>query len=226
MGLPGKPDQLTDVQAYQLSLDMGVSYTAAINRLVSLRKITTVLAEQLRKPPRTIKARIAGAPIDNSWADVWPLDEKNTGKRLNLRVYDELSISLRETPSTGYVWTFDDTVVTDVSNHHGLASQQRSLFAVSEEETSQADSSAPLGLVSSDFELNTAPEGQARIGASGNRYIRLRSLRPGRFTLRLLKRRPWQPAVPPAEVFEVHLNVAEKAHGVSVQQQHGLPVAA
>jgi Zn-dependent peptidase ImmA (M78 family)/predicted secreted protein len=233
MGLTRNPGQLTALQVYQLSLDMGVSYAAAINQLVFLKKISSALGEQLRKqPPKTIKTLIAGTPLENSWADIWPLDEKSTGKRLNLRVYDELSISLPETPSTGYIWTIEDADIANTPNQQASlgvyndAVSQGSLFDVSENEMAQPLSTAPLALMSSEFELNVAPEGQTRFGSAGNRYMRFRSLRPGQYTLRLLKHRPWQMTSPPLEVFEVSLNVTPKTQGVSAQQQKSLADAA
>jgi Zn-dependent peptidase ImmA (M78 family)/predicted secreted protein len=232
MGLPRNPGQLTDVQAYQLSLNMGVSYAATINQMVSLKKISSALGEQLRKPPKSIKTQIAGTPLENSWADIWLLDQKDTGKQLRLRVYDELSISLSEIPTSGYIWTLEDADIADVTTQpnsayadEGVASRG-SLFGVFQDDIAQALTGAPLALVSSDFESNAAPEGQTRFGSSGNRYMRLRSLRPGSYTLRLLKRRPWETTAPPAEVFEVHLRVADKMQGVSEQQQPLLATAA
>ncbi len=98
-----------------MSLDMGVSYAAAVNQLVALKKISRELAEDLPKQPKSIKTLIAGVPIENSWADIWALDKSNSGKRINMRVYDELRINLSETPSTGYIWTVEDSSIADMT---------------------------------------------------------------------------------------------------------------
>lgn len=222
MGLPRDPDQLTALQVYQLSLDMGVSYAATVNHLALLKKISLGLAEQLREQrPKSIKTQIAGTPLENSWADIWVLDEKNSGKRIPLRVYDELRISLPESPSTGYIWTTEDTGVVGTSGANMASTSQPSLFDNLSKDRDAA-TPAPVVLVSNEFELNVAANSPGRLGAAGNRYLTFRSMRPGSYTLRLLRRRPWQTTSPPAEIFEVHLDVSPKISGFSAQQQQAL----
>ena len=221
MGLSSRPSQLTDIQAYQLSLDLGVSYAAAVNQLVFLKKIDSELGEQLRKPPRAIKLQIARAPLENPRADIWPLDLTYAGRKLNLRVHDELSIHLPENPSTGYLWTFDDPSIPATAAAHLDAGAEPGGPPAGAEagEAGHTSVAAPLALLCNEFEQETSLEGPARFGSSGERYLRLRVLHPGRYMLRLFKRRSWEAAAPPAEAFEVVLNVIPKSHGLSPQQQ-------
>ena len=59
MGLPSTPGHLTPRQAYRFSLEVGASYSAAINHLAILNKISWQVANELRKQePKIIKTEI------------------------------------------------------------------------------------------------------------------------------------------------------------------------
>lgn len=105
MGLSGPRLELTSRQVYQLALELGVSYLAAVTQLMVQHKISRTDAGRLRREsPLAVKESITGIRPADSWADVWLLDESQEGRRFIPRLRDEVHITLAETPSTGYVW--------------------------------------------------------------------------------------------------------------------------
>jgi Zn-dependent peptidase ImmA (M78 family)/predicted secreted protein len=110
MGLSGRYLPLTARQVYQLALELGVSYSAAVTQLSLQRKITVAAGRRLgRESPLAVKTRLAGVRPADSWADVWLLDESQEGRQFSPRLRDEVHVMLAETPSTGYVWQLIDT---------------------------------------------------------------------------------------------------------------------
>lgn len=109
MGFTGRYLPLTARQVYQLALELGVSYSAAVTQLVGQRKLTVAAGQRLRhESPLAIKTGLAGLRPADSWADVWLLDESQEGRRFSPRLRDEIHVVLAETPSTGYVWQLID----------------------------------------------------------------------------------------------------------------------
>jgi len=109
MGLSGRYLPLTALQVYQLALELGVSYSAAVTQLVGQHKLTVAAGRRLRaESPLAIKTRLADVRPADSWADVWLLDESQEGRRFSPRLRDEIHVMLAETPSTGYVWQLVD----------------------------------------------------------------------------------------------------------------------
>jgi Zn-dependent peptidase ImmA (M78 family)/predicted secreted protein len=109
MGLSGKKLPLTARQVYQLALELGVSYSAAVTQLVGQHKLTRATGDQLRRrSPLAVKTSVGGAKPADPWADVWLLDESQEGRQFSPRLRDEIHISLAEVPSTGYVWQLTD----------------------------------------------------------------------------------------------------------------------
>jgi Zn-dependent peptidase ImmA (M78 family)/predicted secreted protein len=109
MGLSGRHLPLTARQVYQLALDLGVSFSAAVTQLVGQHKLTVAAARQLRhESPLALKTRLVGRRPADSWADVWLLDETQEGRQFSPRLRDEIHILLAETPSTGHVWQLVD----------------------------------------------------------------------------------------------------------------------
>lgn len=105
MGITEKRPALTARQVYQLALELGVSYSAAVTQLVAHGKLSAEAGQHLRKiSPLEIKTGLAGIRPEHSWADVWLLDESQDGREIVARLRDEIHLLLRETPSTGYVW--------------------------------------------------------------------------------------------------------------------------
>ena len=109
MGLSGRYLALTARQVYQLALELGVSYRAAVTQLVEQHKLTRAAGQRLRREsPLAVKTRLAGVRPADSWADVWLLDESQEGRQFTPRMRDEIHVMLAETPSTGYVWQLVD----------------------------------------------------------------------------------------------------------------------
>jgi Zn-dependent peptidase ImmA (M78 family)/predicted secreted protein len=105
MGITARRPNLRPRQVYQLALELGVSYTAAVTQLVAHGKLSVEAGQRLRKvSPLEIKTGLAGIRPEHSWADVWLLDESQDGREIVARLRDEIHLLLRETPSTGYVW--------------------------------------------------------------------------------------------------------------------------
>ncbi len=109
MGITDRHPNLDSQQIYQLGLELGVSYAAAVTQLVGQRKISVAAGRRLRKTsPLDIKIGLAGVKPEHSWADVWILDQAQEGRQLVPRMRDEIHVTLPETPSTGYVWEVVD----------------------------------------------------------------------------------------------------------------------
>lgn len=211
MNLPLKPERLTSVEAYHFSLEMGVSYAAAVTHLATLNKITWRDASQLRgQEPKSIKAAIGqGTGPQNVHADVWELDEHASSKTFHIRVNDELRILLPEAPSTGYIWTVDKTTIADLRGDAFV-------------ENSESD--ALLSLVDEKFQPSLHP-GDLRLGAGGLHRFVFRSLKPGKHSLQLIKRRPWQADTRGMKTFEIFLNISSNnTQGFRERQQELLLV--
>jgi Zn-dependent peptidase ImmA (M78 family)/predicted secreted protein len=109
MGLSGKYLPLTARQVYQLALELGVSYRAAVTQLIGQHKLTSTAGQQLlAQSPLAVKTSLAGVRPADSRADLWLLDESQEGRRFSPRLRDEIHVMLVETPSTGYVWQLID----------------------------------------------------------------------------------------------------------------------
>lgn len=105
MGLTGKNLSLTPRQVYQLALELGVSYSAAVWQLVGQHKLTVGAGQRLRREsPLALKTGLTGLKPADSWADVWLLDESQEGRQFSPRMRDEIHVTLAETPSSGYIW--------------------------------------------------------------------------------------------------------------------------
>jgi predicted secreted protein/Zn-dependent peptidase ImmA (M78 family) len=113
MGIAGKSLHLTARQVYQVALELGASYTAAVTQLVLQHKLASDVGRRLqREQPLAVKTALVGARPEDSRADVWLLDESQEGRELSPRLRDEVHVSLAETPSTGYVWQLVDSTST------------------------------------------------------------------------------------------------------------------
>jgi Zn-dependent peptidase ImmA (M78 family)/predicted secreted protein len=113
MGMSGRDLPLTARQVYQLALELGVSYSAAVTQLVGQHKLTVPAGRRLeRESPLALKTRLAGLRPADSWADVWLLDESQEGRQFTPRLRDEIHVMLAETPSTGFVWQLVDAATS------------------------------------------------------------------------------------------------------------------
>lgn len=102
--LVGRP--LSPVDAYKLSRDMDVSYTACIWRLRALDLLgPTTARAYVREGAATAKADLRGdEPIEDARADVYVIDELADDLALTVRVGDEVWVRLPERRSSGYTW--------------------------------------------------------------------------------------------------------------------------
>jgi len=144
MGLSGRYLPLTARQVYQLALELGVSYGAAVTQLVGQHKLTVPAGQRLRREsPLAVKTGLAGLRPADSWADVWLLDESQEGRQFSPRLRDEVHVMLAETPSTGYVWQLvdaapsvlaliDDQFETDEDDVIGEAGTRHVAFRVAQ----------------------------------------------------------------------------------------------
>lgn len=109
LGLAREPRELSPVDAYQLSLELGSSYEATITQLNQLNKIgETTFRELGRWRPIAIKTGLGGGSRPaNARADVWDVTETRRARHLHLRLGDELHVRLPEMPTTGYRWQVD-----------------------------------------------------------------------------------------------------------------------
>jgi Zn-dependent peptidase ImmA (M78 family) len=117
LGLPLKPSIMTPKQVYRLSLELGASYLAVVNHLVSLKKVSQEVAYELRrKAPKDIKIALGrGTSPQDSWADTWVFEKRDTGRRVSVYVNDELHVYLPEFPTVDHSWT-----ITGLSNNISL----------------------------------------------------------------------------------------------------------
>jgi predicted secreted protein len=185
VGIPGEPGQISALDAYQLSLEMGSSYRATLTQLQRTGRIYRDVAESLRTvQPIDIKAEIAdGEKPANSRSDVWLLTEMLAGRQLRLRLGDELHVRLPEIPSAGYRW---DAQLEGMEN--------------------------ALELVSDDYEEQGSLN-EARIGERPRRHLWLRAWQAGHGHLRLTLERPWEESTKPAEMLRVPLRIFQKRTG-------------
>jgi Zn-dependent peptidase ImmA (M78 family)/predicted secreted protein len=175
MGLSRKNLPLTPRQIYQLALELGVSYSAAVTQLVGQHKLTVPAGTQLRREsPLALKTSLRGTRPADPWADVWLLDESQEGRRFSPRLRDEIHIALAETPSTGYVWQLVDAAP--------------SVLALIEDQFEEGDDD----LIGTSGTRHLA----FRVAAAGTSQIRLESAAHGRGTVRHW-RRSRQPSAPP-----------------------------
>ncbi len=102
---------LDPLDIYNLSVELGVSYTAAVTQLRTLSRITQATADIAYKvAPLTLKQTLLGGRRpDNARAAVWRLSLADNQRSISADVGDELDIALPEMLSTGYEWIPDRT---------------------------------------------------------------------------------------------------------------------
>jgi Zn-dependent peptidase ImmA (M78 family)/predicted secreted protein len=98
---------------YQLSLRLGVSYSATCWSLVSNSIIPrSVVQSLLAIRPKTSKQRALRGFKPESWRkiDVWLLRDADTGTRVLGDPNDKLVLDLEEHASSGYIWDVDNPI--------------------------------------------------------------------------------------------------------------------
>jgi Zn-dependent peptidase ImmA (M78 family) len=90
---------------YDLSLRMGTSYQATLNRLFTLNilKGKKKYAE-LDIEPIEIKKEYGIDNLSSSWNNIWNLSEEEKETTIYPNIGDEVRILLEENPTTGYKW--------------------------------------------------------------------------------------------------------------------------
>ncbi len=183
-----KPAQLSALDVYRLALEFGASYAATIRQLVALKKLDHRHALSLRKKqPITIKEELGGLRPRHSWADIWLLDDSQVGRKIAPRLDDEVHVILPETPSTGYLWVWNES--KDLNGQVGVE-LMRQLFEASNVDQSEI------------------------VGDTGRRHFVFSVTRLGLHTLKLIMTRPWR-SDDVETVFEAHLDAQPRATGTS-----------
>jgi predicted secreted protein len=207
-----RPGDVTADKVYELSREMGSSYTATVAQLEVLRKITPGVAQRLRRNRLIdVKVNLAGGRRPrNARADVWVLDEGDSDRAVSILLDDEIHVRLPEMPSSGYQWILRSQLA-----HGRLRVNEPSLELLEN----------VLEPVESDTELSS-------YGAQHYRHLWLRAVMPGSEVSELALIRPWEEeSVRPARSFVVRVRVTPRLtgafdQGVSEDQKPALFLAA
>ncbi len=192
MELPFKPEEITLQEAYQLSLELGVSYRAVVNHLASSKRISFRVVNELRRQvPKTIKATIGhGIGPQDSWADVWTFRERDKGRHIVVNLNDELHIFLPESQESMETW-------------HAVAGDQHSLII----------------FIESQLEIPPFSVLAEREPSTLTHHFVFRTQFPGATTLRLVKGTNASFPVGADDLFELHLEITPRqSHGLLPQQ--------
>ena len=100
------PRTIDPISAYRLSLELGVSYQAAIHHLGDMRLLPSARRRELLAiSPREVKRRLGATPaLANSWRDVWFVRRADQRADLNPVTGDAVIVELDGVPSSGYLW--------------------------------------------------------------------------------------------------------------------------
>ncbi len=103
---PSRPEDV-----YELALRIGASYEATAWHLVDLNRASPYRTHQLLKTkPRAVKLYLAGGdPPDDLRNDVWPLDQRSSGRTIEVRAGDRIVLRLDEQPALGEQWSTSAT---------------------------------------------------------------------------------------------------------------------
>jgi len=106
---PGQP--LTAHDIYQASLRHGASYKATLFAYERENLITAAQRRELAKiQPKSLKVDLVAEAYNGSWRnrDVWRLTETDRNTVINANPGDLFVLKLRENPSTGFIWSYDE----------------------------------------------------------------------------------------------------------------------
>lgn len=197
---PDSPD-LSSVDVYRISAELGVSYRAAVIQLRSLRKISQRTADALygRSPLEIKQKLLGGRRPDNVHASVWRLTPVDNGRSIVVDVGDELDVALPEARTAGYEW------------------------AVSDETTSA------FLVVNDRYSSSTEAADPHLIGGTGTRHVTFKAHAAGTSRLHLRLAQPWDGGDQAQEflvtVAAERLPTSEEGQGISVNQHSQLLVA-
>lgn len=223
--------RLTASDAYIVSRELGVSYSAAVVQLENLGKITPGEARALAgRKPLAVKSELRGGRerIADARADLWLLTEQQNGAVLQCRVGDELHLRLPEDLSLGrqwqlqglatparvpsggaaFSWSGDDLLELherpDLQQDAGTDAASASALEVVVDEhvgAEQVAGAVPTGSDHTDWP--DLPEG-------GSRQFILLAREAGRQILEVRLTEPWLVDTSPAALFRVTFEVAPR----------------
>lgn len=103
------PSPTTPGDVYQLALRLGTSFQATAMQLGNLRlaplsRVNEWLREAERGALARLKRSYSPVPLPSARNDVWLLGDGDRDHAATLRPGDRLVLSLRDVPSSGYVW--------------------------------------------------------------------------------------------------------------------------
>jgi len=103
-------DMSKDDVVYQMSLRLGISYSATAHALLRNKVINDTECETLLKvQPRAIKKRLADPHTPDDWRrDVWVVTERDDGILLEGSRSDLVVVKVKEHSGSGYLWRLDD----------------------------------------------------------------------------------------------------------------------
>lgn len=200
LGLERQRPNITPLAAYRLSVELGVSYAAAVVQLASLNKITWAAAAELRRSrPLDLKRELVGHPPDQSRAAVWLLGDPDDGRHLYVDLGDELHVRVDEVRSSGLRWMPAPVTL------EGFTLLADSLESVADEEP-------------------------RRYGAPQARHMVFKAVTPGPHSIVVDLRYPWRTEAQAERRFGVAVDVeaartSELGKGVSINQQPQLIAA-
>ena len=119
-----------------------------------------------------------GAAPSSDATNVVSLVASDNGKTVAAQVGQQITITLKGNPTTGYLWSvagFSSNAVEQVG----------------------------------EVEYRRDEAGKHRVGSGGVFAVTFQAARPGKSTVRLEYRRPWEKDVDPIEKFNVTLDVAQ-----------------
>lgn len=94
---------------YQLSLRLGISYTAAAWSLARHKLMAPAEVKRLLKvQPLDIKEQLLAGQAFDARKEVWLLDERDRDSVLEPRAEDRMVVRLRSHASAGYLWSLDE----------------------------------------------------------------------------------------------------------------------
>lgn len=191
--------QLTALDAYCLSAELGVSYQATVTQLRALGKISAAVAGRMgsHRPLALKQQLLGGRRPDNPRASVLRITRDDHRRHIVIDVGDELALELPERRSAGFEW--------ELRRHSGFT------------------------LVDDRYEPAAAGTDPVLIGGVGVRHLTLRCHQPGRTSIELELAQPWAGGEVAdtflLAVTSTALPVSELGRGISVNQHAQLLTA-
>jgi Zn-dependent peptidase ImmA (M78 family) len=164
----GSADLLHPSVVYQLSLRLGISFTAMAWALARLKFISNTAASTLSlTKPKTLKEAVLPSTVSLSKsADVWVLDSRDKDWVIEPRSTDHFVVNLPSHAGAGYLWSSEE-----------LASEGFTLSPVLVDARQQKRTEPPLvGGSGEDSYLLSGPTGD--VSAATKAEIHLRETRP------------------------------------------------